>query len=163
MRDPALHALTRAARDREARRARVDLVHLVCLVCLVHLVRLVQPNKPNRLNKQERPAGSRPSRVTVHGRAHNIEVRPSSPTADEFHSKYENLMPRFSLTSSLGRNPSTGHEMVSDGFSLQTRGFAVLLVVMDVAESSEIVDSVPSFVLVMLPVVEFKHLPGIVR
>jgi hypothetical protein len=29
------------------------------------------------------------SRVTARGRAHDIEVRPSSPTADEFHSKRE--------------------------------------------------------------------------
>ena len=37
-----------------------------------------------------------------------------------------------------------------------------MLVVMDVAECYEIVDGVPAFVLVMLPVVEFEHFPGIV-
>ncbi len=53
-------------------------------------------------------------------------------------------------------------EMVSDASSFRTWGFAVLLVVMHVAESYEIVDGVPAFVLVMLPVVELKHLPRIV-
>ena len=39
----------------------------------------------------------------------------------------------------------------------------MVLVMMNVAEGYKIVDGVPAFVHVMLPMVEFKHFPGIVR
>jgi hypothetical protein len=39
---------------------------------------------------------------------------------------------------------------------------AMSLVMMDVAQSHEVIDSVLSFVFVMLLVMKFKHFPGIV-
>lgn len=47
--------------------------------------------------------------------------------------------------------------------SHRSRCLAVLLVMMHVTESDEIVGGILTFILVMLSVVQFEHLPGIVR